>query len=203
MSVEDMEVEILDTEFVEGISGWNIEIIASASVGGVEPEFEYTIQPLEGGEAKVGQTDTLRPLDGGRVVNIHEFLLRVDETSSGTVGVQIKDHEHINDTVEYDSTGLDWGIFNGDDPPDEWDMSVECVSGPPSEVTVGETFTVEFEVTNETNDTQQYTLTVLDSGTVLDETDSAAQSGDTRTHSFTIEAQSTGSITPAGEVSER
>ena len=97
----------------------------------------------------------------------------------------------------------DTGGGGGGDPPDPWNMSVECVSADPSEITVGETFTVEFAVTNETNDIQQYTLSVLDSGTVLDETNSAAQSGDTRTHSFTIEAQSEGSITPVGEVSER
>jgi len=95
------------------------------------------------------------------------------------------------------------GGGGGDDPPGEWDMSVRCVSGGPSEITVGETFTVEFAVTNETNDIQQYTLSVLDSGEVLDETDSAAQPGSARTHSFTIEAQSEGSITPVGELSER
>ena len=88
-------------------------------------------------------------------------------------------------------------------PPDPWNMSVECVSAGPSEITVGETFTVEFAVTNETNDIQQYTLLVIGSGRVLDETDSDAQGGDTRTHSFTIEAQSEGSITPVGQVSER
>ena len=97
----------------------------------------------------------------------------------------------------------DTGGGGGGDPPGEFDMSVGCVSGGPSEISVGETFTVTFSVTNETNDIQQYTLSVLDSGTVLDETDSAAQPGDTRTHSFTIEAQSEGSITPVGQVSER
>ena len=88
----------------------------------------------------------------------------------------------------------DTGDSGGDDPPDEWDMSVECVSSPPSEVTVGETFTVEFAVTNETNDIQQYSLEILGSGGVLDETESAAQSGDTRTHSFTIDPEQVGDL---------
>ena len=73
-------------------------------------------------------------------------------------------------------------------------FTTECVSGVPDSVSVGEPFTVAFAVTNETNDIQQYSLEILGSGGVLDETESAAQSGDTRTHSFTIEPDQAGEL---------
>ena len=73
-------------------------------------------------------------------------------------------------------------------------FTTECVSGVPDSVSVGEPFTVAFAVTNETNDIQQYSLEILGSGGVLDETESAAQSGDTRTHSFTIDPEQVGDL---------